>query len=85
MFVPAPINENFVPCSNRRVLRRHASLIIDGTGGKGGGAIPRVVPQYTPCPPGSYCGGPCTPPRLGMACSRWGTCLTVSDARASCV
>jgi len=52
MFVPAPIDKNFVPCGNRRMLRRHASIIIDGTGGKGGGGIPRVVPQQACI---SYC------------------------------
>ncbi len=32
MFVPAPIDKNFVPYGNRRVLRRNASLIIDAGG-----------------------------------------------------
>jgi hypothetical protein len=83
MFVPAPINKNFVPCSNRRVLRRHAGMIIDSTSGKGGGGIPRVVPQYNSCPPGSYCGGPCSPPRPGMACNHWGSCVFASDVNCS--
>ena len=76
MFVPAPIDKNFVPCSNRRVLRRHASIIIDGTGGKGGGGISRVVPQYTPCGAGSTTCTPCGP---GMVCDGpWGSCVAKS-------
>jgi hypothetical protein len=76
MFVPAPIDKDFVPPSSRRVLRRHASVIIDGTSGKGSGGIPRVVPQFTPCGPGSNFCTPCGP---GMVCDGpWGSCVAKS-------
>jgi hypothetical protein len=72
MFVPTPIDRNFVPSSNRRVLRRQAGIIIDATGDKDSGGMSRVVPQYTPCGPGSDCGTPCGP---GAVCDGpWGDC-----------
>jgi hypothetical protein len=74
MFVPAPIDKNFVPRGNRRMLRRNARIIVDAARGKDG--APRVVPQYaqyTPCGPGSTTCTPCGP---GMVCNGpWGDCV----------
>jgi hypothetical protein len=63
MFVPAPIDKNFVPYGNRRVLRRNASLIIDagGKGGDTGGGASRVVPQQIDWCHGLKEGAPCGP------------------------
>jgi hypothetical protein len=77
MFVPAPIDKNFVPYGNRRVLRGNAGLIIDSGGGKGGGSVgaaPRVVPQS--CIPGTPCGPRCpnNPGRHQFMCSQSGHC-----------
>jgi len=50
--------------------------VIDGTSGKGSGGIPRVVPQFTPCGPGSNFCTPCGP---GMVCDGpWGSCVAKS-------
>ena len=57
MFVPAPIDKDFVPYTKRRILRRNAGLFVDAGGSRGGGA-PRVVPQ-SQCagqPNGTPCG-----------------------------
>jgi hypothetical protein len=48
MFVPAPIDKNFVPYTKRPVLRRNAGLFVDATVAEGSGA-PRVVPQVISC------------------------------------
>jgi hypothetical protein len=67
MFVPAPIDKNFVPHTRRPVLRRNAGLFVDaGAGGNAG--ISRVVPQSRDCA-GRPDGAPCGPhPSWGMIC-----------------
>jgi hypothetical protein len=48
MFVPAPIEKDFVPYTKRSVLRRNAGLFVDGTFGRGRTGS-RVVPQQGQC------------------------------------
>jgi hypothetical protein len=59
MFVPPPIDENYVPYTKRRVSRRNAALFVDPwTAGESSGAA-RVGPQSDDCagqPVGTTCG-----------------------------
>jgi hypothetical protein len=48
MFVPAPIESDFVPYTHRPVLRRNAALFVKGRR-RGGRSSPRVVPQNSEC------------------------------------
>lgn len=62
MFIPAPIDRDFVPYTKRPVLKRNAGLFVDGTGGRGRG-VSGVVPQSalawegdcSKLSPGDYC------------------------------
>jgi hypothetical protein len=58
MFVPAPIDYDFVPYTKRAARSRNAELFVDSSGGKGRGG-PRVVPQIISCSGKSDCWGPC--------------------------
>jgi hypothetical protein len=76
MFVPAPIDSDFLPYTKRPVLKRNAGLFVDGTARRGRGA--RVVPQNYQCGPndiGKACGvnnaGICCP---DLTCSLTGRC-----------
>ncbi len=53
MFVPAPIDNNYVPYTKRSVLKRNAGLFVDGSRGRARRAG-RVAPQTSP-----FVGGPC--------------------------
>jgi hypothetical protein len=58
MFVPVPIDKNYVPFTKRPVLRRNAGLFVDPPASQGRGAA-RVVPQSSDCagqPVGTRCG-----------------------------
>jgi hypothetical protein len=59
MFVPAPIERNYVPYTKRPVLRRNAGLFVDpSAAGRQGGAS-RVILQSSDCagqPVGTQCG-----------------------------
>jgi hypothetical protein len=49
MFVPAPIDNDFVPYTKRSMMLRNAGLFVDGAATKGRGGS-RVVPQQqNPC------------------------------------
>jgi hypothetical protein len=71
MFVPAPIDKDFVPYTKRPVLKQNAGLFVDGAAGRGR-ATPRVVLQQIPCT--SYCKDKTTDGmRCGPNCA--GTCF----------
>jgi hypothetical protein len=58
MFVPAPIDKDFVPYTKRPVLQRNTGLFIRATARRGRG-VSRVVPQAGECagkPDGTPCG-----------------------------
>jgi hypothetical protein len=71
MFVPAPIDKKFAPYANRRVLRRNASLVIDGAAGNGRSAFGRIVPQGSPCDNKRKC-DPCA--ENAVCDADWGSC-----------
>lgn len=56
MFVPAPIDREYVPYTKRRALKRNAGLFVDGSAASSGGA--RVVLQDAQCA-GKADGTPC--------------------------
>jgi hypothetical protein len=58
MFVPNPIDKNYIPYTKRPVLRRNAGLFVDGKS-RGSRSSGRVVPQIAECagkPDGTPCG-----------------------------
>jgi hypothetical protein len=65
MFVPIPIDRDFVPHTKKPVLRRNAGLFVDGKAG-GNAGTSRVVPQIAECA-GKRDGTPCGP-FPGMVC-----------------
>lgn len=72
MFVPAPIDRDFVPYTKRAVLKHNAGLFVDGVAGRGRGTA-RVVPQQCPTscynlPDGTPCGANCTGSCRGNWC-----------------
>jgi hypothetical protein len=61
MFVPAPIDKDFIPYTKRPVLRRNAALFVDGKAGSSNPiSASRVVPQIAECA-GKPSGTPCGP------------------------
>lgn len=48
MFIPAPIESDFVPYTKRPVLKRNTALFVKSNR-SGGGGSPRVVPQNSEC------------------------------------
>jgi hypothetical protein len=64
MFVPAPIDRDFVPHTKRPILQRNARLFVSANAGRGRGGA-RVVLQIGNCatdPPGTICWqGACDP------------------------
>ena len=65
MFVPAPIDRNFVPHTKRLVLRHNAGLFVDGKAGRDANSS-RVALQIAECA-GKRDGTPCGP-FPGMVC-----------------
>ncbi len=72
MFVPTPIDKNFVPYTKRPVLKRNAGLFV-GAGGKGRGASRAILQQST----GLECGGK---PDCVTSCGPYAVCV-----KGSCV
>jgi hypothetical protein len=58
MFVPAPIDHDFVPYTKRAVRKYNAGLFVEGKRGTGG-AVPHAVPQIKGCSGKPDCWGPC--------------------------
>jgi hypothetical protein len=58
MFVPAPIDHDFVPYTKRAMRGRNSGLFVENSRSAGGNA-PRVVPQIIGCSGKPDCWGPC--------------------------
>lgn len=75
MFVPAPIDKDFVPYTKRPVLKRNAGLFVDGGKSKRGSGA-RVALQQAPCvqhcmgrtTDGMQCGANCAGTCQGPTC-----------------
>lgn len=67
MFVPAPIDKDFLPYTMRSVLKRNAGLFVDGAAGKNRGGS-RVVPQNYQCRSQADYGKPCGANNAGQCC-----------------
>jgi hypothetical protein len=68
MFVPAPIDKDFVPYTKRPLLKRNVGLFVDGAAGRSRGAPRVMAQQQNPCvgKHGVLCGDACGFP--GMYC-----------------
>jgi hypothetical protein len=69
MFVPAPIDRNYIPYTKRPVLPRNQGLFVDATGGGRRGA-PFVVPQLV-----AQHEADCSTLPQGAICKVYPTCI----------
>ena len=69
MFTPAPMDESFVPYTQRPMRKNNSRLFVNGGKGRGRGAA-RVIPQSAEC--AGRDGAPCGPFYNGR---QWGVCV----------